>query len=294
MTGARRNLARELVRDLSSLAAAALIALVCLAALAAPWVAPADPMAIDLDSLLDGPSRDHLLGTDGLGRDVLSRLIFGARWSLGAALAVTALVTVIGTAVGAAAGYSRGRVDWVVVRVVDALLAFPALLLALAIVGVVGPGLRGVLVALVSVGWATTARVVRSQSMSLREHDYVTAARAAGARDWRIIGRHIVPNVVSPVLVLASVEVGQLILALAGLSFLGLGVQSPTPEWGTMINEGRAFLFAKPDLMIYPGIAISLTVVSFNVLGDRLRDLLDPRLAPGSRAEIARTRLRET
>lgn len=292
MTGPGRH-AREVLRDPFSLAAVATIGVVGLGALAAPWVAPADPMAVDLDALLDGPSRQHLLGTDGLGRDVLSRLIYGARWSLGVALVVTVLVTVIGTAVGAAAGYVRGRVDWLVVRVIDSLLAFPSLLLALAIVGVVGPGLRGIMLAIVSVGWATTARVVRGQALSLREQDYVTASHAGGAKAWWVISRHIVPNVVSPVLVLASVEVGQLILALAGLSFLGLGVQSPTPEWGSMINEGRAFIFAKPDLMLYPGIAISAIVISFNLLGDRLRDVLDPRLAPESRAALARLRFRD-
>lgn len=289
----RRHQVRDVLRDPWSAIAVVVIGVVGLSALAAPWVAPDDPMAVHLHALLAGPSRHHLLGTDGLGRDVLSRLIFGARWSLGAALLVTFVVTVLGVAIGAAGGCTKGRVDWVVVRVIDALLAFPALLLAMAIVGVVGPGLRGVLIALVSVGWATTARVVRSQALSLREREYVTASRAAGARGWHVVARHIVPNVLSPVLVLASIEVGQLILALAGLSFLGLGVQSPTPEWGSMINEGRAFLFAKPDLMIYPGLAISLIVISFNVLGDRLRDLLDPRLVPESRAAIARFRFRE-
>jgi peptide/nickel transport system permease protein len=278
------------LRDPATVVAAAVLAVIGVGALAAPWVAPHDPTAVDLEHLLEGPSRRHLLGTDGLGSDELSRLIHGARWSLGTALVVTVLVTLIGTAVGAAAGFSRGWVDWVVVRVVDALLAFPALLLALAIVGVVGPGLRGVLVALVSVGWATTARVVRGQALSLREQDYVTAARAAGAGDVRIIVGHVIPHVMSPVLVLASVEIGQLILALAGLSFLGLGVQSPTPEWGTMVNEGRAFLFSKADLMIWPGAAISVTVISCNLLGDRLREVFDPRLAPEAREALSRAR----
>lgn len=274
-----RRILRNLVRDPVAGVALAAVVGTGLAAVLAPWIAPFDPYATDLEHLLAGPSRDHLLGTDGIGRDVASRLIYGARWSLGAALVVTALVTVIGLIVGAITGYIGGRIDRVVMWVVDALLAFPTLLLALAVIGAVGPGLRGVLVALVVAGWATTARVVRSEVLSLREREFVVAARAIGASTPAVLVRHVLPNVLSPVLVLATIEVGQLILALAGLSFLGLGVQSPTPEWGTMINEGRAFLFRKPELMIYPGIAISLVAVAFNVLGDRVRDLLDPRLS---------------
>jgi peptide/nickel transport system permease protein len=274
--------ARDVLRDpVSALALATITAMVVAAALA-PWVVPSDPLATNLDHLLAGPSRAHPLGTDGIGRDVLSRLVYGARWSLGVALLVTTVVTAVGLVVGAASGYAGGRrLDLAVTWVVDALLAFPTMLLALAVIGAVGPGLRGVLVALVAVGWATTARVVRGEVLALRERDYVTAARAMGAPAPAIVGRHVLPNVLSPLLVLATVEVGQLILALAGLSFLGLGVQSPTPEWGTMINEGRSFLFRKPELMIYPGVAISVAVVAFNVLGDRLRDVLDPRLATG-------------
>lgn len=250
-----------------------------LAALLAPWVAPSDPYTTDLGHILIGPSRHHPLGTDGIGRDVASRLIYGARWSLGAALAVSVLVTLIGLIVGAATGYLGGRVDRVATWIIDALLAFPTLLLALAVIAAVGPGLGGVPVALVVAGWATTARVVRSEVLSLRERDYVLAARATGASTTRVLVHHVLPNVLSPVLVLVTLEVGQLILALAGLSFLGLGVQSPTPEWGTMINEGRNFLFRKPELMIYPGIAISVVAVAFNILGDQLRDVLDPRLS---------------
>ena len=248
-------------------------------AVAAPWLAPRDPLAVDPVNRLALPSGDHLLGTDALGRDVLSRIIVGARWSLGAALVVTVLVTVVGVTIGAVSGFVGGQLDSVVMRVVDALLAFPTLLLALAIVGVVGPGLRGVLTGLIAVGWADYARVVRGIVLGLREREYVAAARSAGGRNGHILARHIVPNVVSPVVVLASLEMGQLILALAGLSFLGLGAQPPTPEWGTMLNDGRVFLLTAPQLMIYPGIAISLAVLGLNLLGDGLRDILDPRLA---------------
>lgn len=274
----RSGLARVLRQDPQAVVAVVLLTGFAIASVAAPWVAPHDPLALDVRSRLLGSGREHLLGTDQLGRDVLSRIVFGARWSLGAALVVTTIVTLIGVAVGAACGYARGFLDASVVWVIDALLAFPSLLLALAVIAVLGPGLTGVLVALVAVGWAGYARMVRSMVLSLRERDYVLASRAAGARTTRILRRHLLPNIVSPVVVLASLELGQLILALAGLSFLGLGVQSPTPEWGSMVNEGRPYLLAKPELMIYPGLAISVVVICCNILGDRLRDVLDPRL----------------
>jgi peptide/nickel transport system permease protein len=275
---AGRGLARRLRRDPAAAVAAACLALLVVCAALAPWVAPHDPLALDLDSRLLGSGRDHLLGTDQLGRDVLSRILFGARWSLLAAVAVTVIVMLIGVTVGAASAYLGGRVDALVVALIDALMAFPSLLLAMAVVAVVGPGLAGVLVALVAVGWAGYARVVRSMVLSMRRRDYVLASVALGARSARVLGRHLLPNVVSPVVVLATLELGQLILALAGLSFLGLGVQAPTPEWGAMVNEGRPFLFSKAELMIYPGLAISLVVICCNILGDRLRDVLDARL----------------
>lgn len=270
---------RRMVGDPMSAVALVAVLGIGMAALLAPWIAPFNPYTTDLRHILAGPSRNHLLGTDGIGRDIASRLIYGARWSVGAAVLVSLLVTAIGLVVGATTGYLGGRFDRVVTWVIDALLAFPTLLLALAVIAAVGPGLGGVLIALVAAGWATTARVVRSEVLSLRERDYVVAARATGASTTRVLVKHVLPNVLSPVLVLITLEVGQLILALAGLSFLGLGVQSPTPEWGTMINEGRNFLFRKPELMLYPGIAISVVAVAFNVLGDRLRDVLDPHLS---------------
>ena len=274
-----RRLARFVVRDPQVILAAVLLTGFGIATVAAPWVAPNDPLSLDLDARFLSSGREHLLGTDQLGRDVFSRILFGARWSLGAALVVTVAVMVIGVTVGAICGYTGGALDTAAVWVIDALLAFPSLLLALAVIAVLGPGLAGVLAALVGVGWAGYARIVRSMVLSLRERDYVLASRAAGARPARILRRHLLPNIVSPIVVLASLELGQLILALAGLSFLGLGVQAPTPEWGSMVNDGRPYLFTKPELMIYPGLAISTVVLCCNILGDRLRDNLDPRLA---------------
>lgn len=268
--------------------AVAVLGALTVAAVAAPLLAPYDPNQVDASARFAGRSAAHLLGTDQVGRDILSRLLYGARWSLGAAAVVTVFVTVVGVAVGAACGYAGGWLDAVVMRVVDALLAFPSLLLALAVVAVVGPGLGGVLVALGVVGWAGYARVVRGEVLSLREREYVVAARAAGASGPRLLVRHVLPQVASPVLVLATLEVGQLILALAALGFLGLGAQPPTAEWGAMLNEGRAYLFTQSQLMLYPGLAITLTVLACNLLGDRVRDLLDVR----AHDEEGRRRLR--
>lgn len=294
MTGRKmlRSRRRHLA-DPASVLAVAIIFILTVAALGAPRLAPHDPQEINLESLFAGSSWQHLLGTDQVGRDVLSRLMHGARWSLGGALAVTVIVTVVGTAVGAICGFVGGIVDAIVMRVVDGLLAFPSLLLALAVVAAIGPGLGGVLLGLAAVEWVGYARVVRGLVLSLREREYVSAARIAGATDLSVLTRHVLPNILSPVLVLATLEIGQLILALAGLSFLGLGARSPTPEWGVMINEGRAYLFRAPRLMVYPGLAITLTVLAWNLLGDRLRDVLDPRIGPDARESIKQTKMRD-
>lgn len=249
--------------------------------LAAPVLAPNDPAAIAPDRRLEAPSTQFPLGTDHLGRCVLSRLLYGTRWSLGTAAVAAVLILTAGIGLGAVSGYYRGPVDLVLMRVVDVLLAFPALIPALAIAGMLGPGMEHVLGATVAVWWAGYARLVRGLVLSMRERQFVEAARALGAGDLAIISRQLLPNILPPVLVLASVEMGSLILAIAGLSFLGLGAQPPTPEWGAMLNDGRPFLLTAPQLMIYPGLAISLAVVGFNLVGERLRDLLDPRLSDG-------------
>lgn len=272
------RLLRRLVRDPLALSGLVVVLLFAAAALAAPWVAPYDPTAVDPAGRLAGASVRHPLGTDPLGRDLLSRLLYGGRWSLGAAGLATLLVMTVGVTVGTVAGYAGGWLDQLVMRVVDVLLGLPSLVLALAIAGTLGPGIRNVLLGLVAVWWVDYARIVRSLVLGLREREFVMAARALGAPTYQVLLRHVLPSVVPPVAVLATLEMGSLILALSGLNFLGLGVQPPTPEWGAMINEGRRYLATAPQLMLYPGLAISLVVLGFNVLGDGLRDVLDPRL----------------
>jgi len=245
-------------------------------ALFASWLAPHDPTLVDPVRAFAGPSAKHWLGTDNLGRDLLSRLIYGARWSLGLVLVATCLIMSAGLAVGVAAGYVGGVVDDVLMRLVDTILSVPSLLLGLAIVGTLGPGIESLMIGLASIWWVSYARVVRGLVIALRERDFVDAARALGATDGRIVVRHILPGILPAIAVLASLEMGELVLAISGLSFLGLGAQPPTPEWGAMLNDGRSFFFTAPQLMLYPGLVISVAVLGFNLLGDGLRDALDP------------------
>jgi peptide/nickel transport system permease protein len=246
-------------------------------AVAAPALAPHDPAAVNATQRLQSPSLTHPLGTDELGRDVLSRLLHGSRWSLATVMVATSLIMLLGLTLGLIAGYAGGIIDAVLMRLVDILLAVPNLLAAIAIAGTLGPGLESVMIALIAVWWAPYARLVRGMVMALRERPWIEAARALGARDRHIIVRHVVRNVLPPVLVLATVEMGELILASAGLNFLGLGAQPPTPEWGAMLNDGRPFLFTAPRLMIFPGVAITTLVIGFTLVGDSVRDALDPR-----------------
>ena len=274
---------KQFVGDRLAATGLVIILLLTLAAVFAPLLAPHDPTVIDPLRSLEGSSREHLLGTDELGRDVLSRLLMGARWSLGIAALATVCVMFVGTMIGLVAGYLGGWIDAVVMRMVDALLALPSLVLYLAIIGTLGPGIRNVFIALVSISWASYARVMRGLVLSVRERAFVRASRSLGAGNSRLMLRHILPNVISPIVVLATLQLGGTILALAALGFFGLGAQPPTPEWGTMINQGRLFLQTNPGLMVYPGIAISLAVLGFNLMGDGLRDVLDPQLARQSR-----------
>lgn len=273
---------RTLLRDPLAVTGLVIVTALVAAAVLAPVLAAHDPGAVDPLDRLAPSSAEHPLGTDELGRDMLSRLLFGARWSLGIAGLATLVVTVVGVLVGLVAGFYGGLVDTLIMRVVDVLLAFPSLVLYLAIVGTLGPGVENVFLALVAISWASYARVVRGLVLSVRERPFVRASRSLGAGDGRLMVRHVLPNVVSPVIVLATLQAGGMILALAALGFFGLGAQPPTPEWGTMINQSRLFLQSAPALMVYPGLAISLAVLGLNLLGDGIRDATDPRLG-GSR-----------
>ncbi|MCU4742459.1 ABC transporter permease [Halobacteria archaeon AArc-m2/3/4] len=260
-----------------TLAGALIVTGLAAVAIVGPVLTPYDPTTQELANRLQSPSLAHPLGTDQLGRDVMTRLVYGARISLGIAIAVTAIRVVIGTTVGLVAGYAGGWVDEALMRLVDVQLAFPGLVLALVVAGILGPSLRNVMLALAVVGWATYARVVRGSVLSVKEREYVHAAKLVGTPPRRIARRHLLPNVINPVIVLATLNLGTVVLATAGLSFIGLGAQPPTPEWGTMLAGGRNYLRSAWWLVNAPGVAIVLTVLGFNLLGDGLRDLLDPR-----------------
>jgi peptide/nickel transport system permease protein len=256
---------------------ATLVLLAVVGALLAPILGLHDPAAQTLPLRQEGPSVAHPLGLDELGRDVWARLLAGARVSLLVGLVVVGVSASVGLVVGAIAGYAGGVVDEVVSRVIDVLLAFPGILLAIALVAVLGPSLTNVVIALASIGWVGYARLVRGQVLKAREFEFVQAARALGAGPARILARHIVPTAIPALVVQATLGMAGAILAEAALSFLGLGVQPPTPSWGTMINGGRAHLIDAPHLTVFPGLAIALVVLGFNFLGDGLRDRLDPR-----------------
>lgn len=243
----------------------------------APLLAPHDPFKVDLDLRLLQPGGPFLLGTDHLGRCILSRLVHGTRLSLGTSFMVLIMIMTVGVALGTLAGYSGGRLDSIIVGVIDVLLAFPGLILALAIAGMLGPGLSNVMMAIAAVHWVGYARIIRGMVISLREKEYVLAARAGGATPAAIVRRHILPNVLSPLIVLATLDMGSIILIISGLSFLGLGAQPPAAEWGAMLNDGRPYLQIAPWLMLFPGLAIFTVVLAFNLMGDGLRDIFDPR-----------------
>lgn len=271
VTGAR------LPNDRLTLAGIAIVAAFIFIAFAANVMSPYDPAAIDPVHRLQGMSAAHPLGTDNLGRDTFSRIAHGARSSLAMAGAATVAIVCIGVIVGTIAGYKGGATGELLMRIVDIVLAFPSLLLALAIAGTLGPGIGSVMAALVSVGWAVYARIVRGIVLELRERDYIAAAKALGATDLHIIIRHVIPNVLPAITVLATVEMGELLLAIAGLGFLGVGAQPPSSEWGAMINDARAFALDVPRLVLVPGLAIGCLVTGFNLLGDGIRDGLDSR-----------------
>ncbi|MDP3044576.1 MAG: ABC transporter permease subunit [Bacillota bacterium] len=267
---------RKLAGDRLALLGLGIILTVVAVAFLAPYVAN-DPVKVDLAKRLAPSSALFPLGTDHLGRCILSRLIYGTQVSLPIAGLTLAVIILIGIPIGILSGYCGGRVDNIIMRVVDVLLAFPSLVLALVIAGMLGPGLINVLIALASVWWVEYARFVRAIVLSVKAKEFVLAARASGTSDVGIMTRHILPDVLSPVIVLATLDMGKLILVISGLSFLGLGAQPPAPEWGAMLNDGRPYLQVAPQLMLYPGLAIMTVVLAFNLLGDGLRDALDPR-----------------
>jgi peptide/nickel transport system permease protein len=256
---------------------AAIVLVAALAALGGPSLARFDPAAQELPLRLAGPSLAHPFGLDELGRDVLARLLAGARISFLVGLTVVSVSAAVGTVLGALAGYFGGLLDDLISRVIDPLMAFPGLLLAIALVAVLGPSLGNVLFALTIIGWVGYARLVRGQVLRAREFDYVQAARALGATGSRVLFRHVVPTAMPAVVVQATLGMAGAVIGEAALSFLGLGVQPPTPSWGTMLSGGRAHLLDAPHLTLFPGLAIALLVLGFNFLGDGLRDLTDPK-----------------
>lgn len=260
-----------------AMSGAAILLLMIIAAVAAPWIAPHDPNMQDYTHMMEGPSRNYPFGTDNFGRDMLSRIIYGARISLRLGLLGTIVGATIGTLIGAVAGYFGGWVDTILMRILDVQLAFPGLLLAIVIITVLGVGEQNVIIAIGVFSVPTFARVVRGSLLSLRTQDFVLAARSVGVPDARLLFLHLLPNALAPILVLSTIRLGTAILTAASLGFLGLGVRPPAPEWGTMLSEGRTYMQLAPHIAIFPGLAILVTVVALNLLGDGLRDALDPK-----------------
>jgi peptide/nickel transport system permease protein len=255
-----------------------LVAVFVVFALFAPWIAPQNPSNIDLPSRLQPPSGAHWFGTDELGRDIFSRVIYGARISMLVGSSVVAGSLLLGLILGSIAGYYGGLSDkFFNVVVMNAFLSFPGILLAIAFVAFLGPGIFNLILALCIGGWVGYARLVRAQVLAVKEKEFVEAARALGASDWRIVTRHILPNIIQPVIVQAAIGMAGAVLAEATMSFLGLGVPPPTASWGSMLNDGRAHLFDAPHLVLFPALAVMLAVLSFNFIGDALRDYMDPR-----------------
>jgi peptide/nickel transport system permease protein len=248
-------------------------------ALAAPWIAPADPTAQNLPARLAAPGMSHWMGTDELGRDILSRIVYGTRVSMIVSVSVVLGAGIVGLAIGALAGYFGGWFDrFVNIVLINAFLSFPGILLAIAFAAFLGPGLGKVILALVITGWAGYARLARAQILQAKEMEYVLAARSVGASDARILVRHLLPNILQPILVQATIAMAGAILAESTLSFLGVGVLAPMPSWGAMLNDARGHLFDAPHLVIFPALAVMTAVLAFNLLGDALRDWMDPRM----------------
>jgi peptide/nickel transport system permease protein len=273
----RRLVARRFLRRPLAVGGLVVASAFVLAAILAPWIAPYGYATTDFNAVLEHPSASHLLGTDELGRDMLSRIVWGARASIQAGVLATALAMAVAVPIGLVAGYYRGWIDPVISRVTDVLLAFPFLILAVGLAAILGPSLLNATLAIGIAAAPQIIRVARGETLALREEDYVRAAIANGASDAVILGRHIIPNMLNTLLVLATVTIPQAIIGEATLSFLGLGVQPPTPSWGVMLSDAQSYLTQAPRLAVYPGLAIFLCSLSFNLFGDGLRDALDPR-----------------
>jgi peptide/nickel transport system permease protein len=277
--GWRHRVVRGLRGSRAGVIGALLVGLLLLVAAAGPLIAPYDPLAQDYDALLSPPTVAHPLGTDNLGRDNLSRLLYGAQVSLQVGILTVFLAALIGVSAGLIAAQLRGTVDQVIMRIVDGIMAFPSLLLALALLTVLGPNLRNIIIAIAIGNLPKFARLARAQALAIGASDYILAARVVGASHARTIVHHVWPNATDPIIVQASLTIGSAIILEAGLSFLGLGVQPPTPTWGWMLKSGYPFIQTAPWVPIVPGLAIFFTVLGFNLLGDALRDALDPRIS---------------
>ncbi|WP_206460557.1 nickel transporter permease [Anaerovorax sp. IOR16] len=251
--------------------------LTILFAIIAPIFAPNDPLATDFVRILEEPSDQYPLGTDQVGRCICSRILYGARVSLGMTFLLLVLLFILGVVIGIVAGMANGIVDTIIMRASDIVLSFPGLIFAIAIVGMLGPGMLNTIIALSVVWWTKYARLARVLVMSVKNSEYMDAGKMAGAGRLKLISHYVLPNIISPLIVQFALDIGGMMLTLSGLSFLGLGVQQPTPEWGNMLSEGRAYLQTAPWLLIYPGLAIFIVVAIFNTLGDMVRDILDPK-----------------
>ncbi|OPY16244.1 MAG: nickel transporter permease NikC [Methanomethylovorans sp. PtaU1.Bin073] len=267
----------DLLRNKAAFLGFIIIGIFIFTAIAADFISPYDPNKITLDDKLQPPSSKHVLGTDQLGRDQLSRMIYGTRTTFELSLIIVAITASFGVLVGIVAGYYGGMIDEIMMRIIDILLAFPSIILALVIIGALGPGILNTVIAISLVGWLYYARVARASTLSIKEKEYIEGARAMGCSEFYICTKYILPNCLPPIIVLVTLNMGGVILTIASLGFLGLGAQPPTPEWGTMLNEGREFLRDCPWLSLVPGFLIMSSVLAFNFIGDGLRDLLDPR-----------------
>ncbi|KAB8126586.1 nickel ABC transporter permease subunit NikC [Gracilibacillus oryzae] len=266
---------KEIMNNKLLVFSGAIIVLMAFVAVFAPYLAPHDPNLTNLAVRLQGPSKDFLLGTDHQGRDILSRLIYGARVSIGSSVLVVAVTMVISIVIGTISGYKGGRIDYFFMRFCDIIMAFPGLVLILAFVGIMGPGLFNLILSIILIQWVTYARIIRGMVLSYKEQNFVTAAKMLGSSNVKIITRHLLPGIIPQIIVLATLDIGTVLLHIAGFSFLGLGIQPPTAEWGAMLNDSRQFLRSHPSLMIYPGMMIFIVVMAFNLFGDKLRDIFD-------------------